>query len=256
MIKVKSELKWNVETNTVVFGEKAKLTCKELGNVCTQPRKWIGGKTYNLLCFNNTSTNPSKYQMTSNEQQKTFDLVILHLQYDDIGCDYTCACGFSQYTNKLSLQNFNFIYSSYLDTDVFYINVIIERVYPDPTCRITYISKDNHSIEEIKPIESKLLPDGMMHNITFRESIKTRCLDILKLSCRVRSHTYEVKSWKINNICSDQDGNTYWSAIVVLVVIVVIGIIIKCLLYAKTRSSRSKEYDAKFKHCPSAHDAA
>lgn len=96
-------VKWEIQTKPLVIGEEARLSCN--GNNCPPHniKKWLGGKNYDLLCFDNQSKKPFKYEMTSNGT--TFDLMIKNFNLIDLNCEYTCACGFEQYTNTLKIND-------------------------------------------------------------------------------------------------------------------------------------------------------
>lgn len=102
-------MEWNVKIEPVIFGEEAILSCKT--QVChpNTRKKWIGGKKYDLLGFDNNTTNPSKYKMMSNGSSVNFDIMIMNFSVSDTNCEYTCACGFLQYTNMLKLDTLDFI---------------------------------------------------------------------------------------------------------------------------------------------------
>lgn len=93
----------------MIYGRDATLTCN--GKSCPSKaiKKWIGGPYYNLLCFDDYSTDISKYEMMSNETRQDFDLMIKGFNFSDANCEYTCSCGFLQYTNTLILGDSNFI---------------------------------------------------------------------------------------------------------------------------------------------------
>lgn len=94
-------VKWQIKSKPLVLGMEARLSCN--GNNCLQNGKtWLGGNNYDLLCFDDQSNNPSKYEMTSNGT--TFDLTIKNLNLTDLNCEYTCTCGFQQYTNMLTAE--------------------------------------------------------------------------------------------------------------------------------------------------------
>lgn len=93
----------------MIYGRDATLTC----NITVCPSNavvtWIGGPNYILLGFDDYSTNPSKYELVSRYTSAEFDLIIKGFNFSDANVEYTCSCGFLQFTNKLTLNNFNFI---------------------------------------------------------------------------------------------------------------------------------------------------
>lgn len=102
-------VRWDIKTATVIYGQSATLSCN--GNGCTplSIRKWIGGPTNGVLCFNNYCSNQTKYQLMYNKSQPSFDLMIKGFNFTDANCTYTCACGFYQYTHMLQMDEIDFI---------------------------------------------------------------------------------------------------------------------------------------------------
>lgn len=92
----------------MIYGREATLTCNGYSCPSKAIKKWIGGPNYNLLCFDDYSTDSAKYEMMSNYTPK-FDLMIKSFNYFDANCEYTCSCGFLQYTKMLKLAHLNFI---------------------------------------------------------------------------------------------------------------------------------------------------
>lgn len=96
-----SSVKWEIKAKPLIIGKEVKLSCN--GEDCSpNTRKWLGGKNYDILCFNDQSKNPSKYEMMSNGTN--FDLIIKNFNFTDVNCEYTCTCGFQQYTNMLTVD--------------------------------------------------------------------------------------------------------------------------------------------------------
>lgn len=62
-----------------------------------------------------------------------FDIMIMNFSVSDTNCEYTCACGFLQYTNKLKLENLNFI-CKYFD----FANPTFMHIYTSPGLRNAY----------------------------------------------------------------------------------------------------------------------
>lgn len=95
-------VKWEIKTKPLEIGKEAKLSCYDDNCPTNYTRRWLGGKHYGLLCYDGKSKNPSKYDMKSNG--RTFDLVIKKLKFTDVNCEYTCSCGFNQYTKILKVN--------------------------------------------------------------------------------------------------------------------------------------------------------
>lgn len=200
--------------------------------------------------------------MMSNNKNKTFDLMIKQLEMDDIGCDYTCACGFSQYTRKLDLYHLNFTYPpnlqiedvSFQETGVLHIDLIIGRVYPAPNCSIICTTKVDERVENITKLDKELLPDGMMYKVIIRESIKTDCLQHIYISCQVWSEDYEVKSWQINGLCPDNSHefteNNLYAIVVPLVIVIIIIVYIFFVCWNRKSGSSKNNFKVKYHSRP------
>lgn len=94
-----------MKTKPVILGKEAILTCNGYNCPPENSKKWLGGKNYDLLCFDNESKKSPKYVMMTNGT--SFDLMIHNFSLSDTNCEYTCACGFLQYTNMLKLEDGN-----------------------------------------------------------------------------------------------------------------------------------------------------
>lgn len=54
-----ASVSWEIKKKPLVIGNEARLSCN--GNNCPpqNTKKWLGGKNYDLLCFDNQSKKPS-----------------------------------------------------------------------------------------------------------------------------------------------------------------------------------------------------
>lgn len=208
---VNRALKWEEATPLVVFGENATLKCIDLGSVCTHTRKWIGGKGYNLLALDNTSTNPFKYEINSDRKDYSFNLIIQKFNDDDVNCDYTCACGFQQYTKRLELTELNFVYppnmnitdSSYQTDETLKLRITINKVFPLPQCSIIHSLKNNHVMEENLTLTTYKLKDLPFFKIDINQDIiKKQCADNVTLTCVVGCQNYTLQNWEVD-VCKD-----------------------------------------------------
>lgn len=100
---------WVIESEYIIFGGDVLLNCD--GTACSSNsiRKWIGGPQHDLLCFNVTSSYPSKYEMMVEDKSPIFGLKIKNFTNNDVNCKYTCACGLQQYTHMLDLDDMQYI---------------------------------------------------------------------------------------------------------------------------------------------------
>lgn len=102
-------VKWDIKGDFLIYGQVATLTCYGTSCPLKAIKKWLGGPNYNLLCFDDYSTKPTKYEMMSNNTRPEFELMIKGFNFVDANCEYACSCGFLQYTNMLQLDDSNFI---------------------------------------------------------------------------------------------------------------------------------------------------
>ncbi|VDI14699.1 Hypothetical predicted protein, partial [Mytilus galloprovincialis] len=221
--------KWEIKSKPLVIGEEARLSCN--GNNCPQNTKtWLGGKNYDLLCFDDQSKNPSKYEMTS--LGTTFELTIKDLNLTDFNCEYTCTCGFQQYTNMLKVEEL--IYPPRLrKKDLtrkgknIYIDVLIE-VAPLPNCTILFeehVWSANISTKEKHDEVGLTLFEVAIQQLV--APIGSICKGNVTLNCKVGSKPYPLFLQKID-ICTDEDNpNLKLYAIIgsILGTVSVIGIV-------------------------------
>ena len=97
----------------VMYGDNITLTCKT-GHVLTNRaecpvRQWYGGHKNKILLYNNVSRDASKYEDKTNLSSMEFSLVIINYTESDININYKCSCGFKSYTQRLSINDNNFI---------------------------------------------------------------------------------------------------------------------------------------------------
>ncbi|CAG2240896.1 unnamed protein product [Mytilus edulis] len=173
-------------------------------------KKWLGGKHYDLLCIDDISKNNLKYEMKSNGGD--FELIIKTLNFSDLNCEYTCACGFNQYTDILKLDD-DEIRQLYVTTRTrlkeedgkFQINVSME-VYPLPAC--TIVLQDDVlpiNLSVVKRLES----DPKIFEVVVQTSIEIDmafCGENLTIDCDVGSIHYK-HVLKTPNSCKEMVRN-------------------------------------------------
>ncbi|XP_052063834.1 uncharacterized protein LOC127703793 [Mytilus californianus] len=135
---------WNLKSKPLVFGEDVQLSCD--GSAC-QPntiKKWIGGPSYKLLCYNGYSADSSKYAIMVNDTIADFGMMIKNIAVEDTSCRYTCACGLHQHTETLDLEGVDYIYppdihniTTMKRAGKYQIDIQL-NVYPFPKCFLTY----------------------------------------------------------------------------------------------------------------------
>ncbi|XP_063447820.1 uncharacterized protein LOC134727374 [Mytilus trossulus] len=149
--KVSSSASWNLTTLPVSFGNDVILWCsmgeKKENNFSKQRtdlRQWTGGQKYDLLCMDNECLNPSKYEMLTRNNSQDFGLLIHNLSESDLDCQYTCSCGFSDFTKNLSVEPKHVMSLPANETTTtngkninngkMEIEIMLEKVNPVPVC--------------------------------------------------------------------------------------------------------------------------
>lgn len=236
-------IQWKITTKPVVIGKEAILACSGYNCPSNKTRKWLGGKKYDLLCFDYQSKNISKYEMRSNGTD--FELIIKSFSFSDLNCEYTCACGFNQYTNMLRLDEEEVIYPpvvhdhsrTHSHEDLkFQINVSME-VYPLPTC--TIVSKDsvlliNRSVVKRPEGELKLF-EVLVQTTTGTDVVS--CGENLTLDCEVGSIHYQHVLKKPYS-CKDhreQSNPQYFTMAGIILALVLVLLIVSTVILMKKR---------------------
>lgn len=96
-------------TKSIKIGDQAILNCTV--NTCPNNKRqtWYGGKNYDLLGYDNISTNPQKYTMESADTSSDTSLIIKHFDFTDVNCEYTCTCGYNRDTHLFKLDDLEFV---------------------------------------------------------------------------------------------------------------------------------------------------
>lgn len=153
--KCEMDVQWVAEQSVFRQGNDVRLKCWGTKCTPTESKRWRGGDPYNLLCTETKSRDPEKYNLTttSNGGEYKVILMIKNISMTDLNCNYTCNCGFSQYTNELSAAKFLYppdtdpIYKSIVrKSDDCHIAVNISKVYPKPSSCRSILHKHNKII--------------------------------------------------------------------------------------------------------------
>ncbi|CAC5424080.1 unnamed protein product [Mytilus coruscus] len=248
------QLRWDIKTTTVIYGQDATLSCNGIGCKPLSIRKWIGGPTSDVLCFNDYSSNPEKYQLMYNKTKPSFDLTIKSFNFTDTNCTYTCACGFFQYTHMLKLEEIDFVYPPDKDLNSktkqedgkLYINMSM-KVYPLPNCNIVYKNT-------VLPVETILVDAQEEVGIKLYElkleyilSVDYKsCRENLSLSCKVRSFEFPLLQQKLD-LCKDHPDAKLYTFIWILPGLVCGFLISLLVIYVKRRRRKRLERERKRK---------
>lgn len=193
----KSSIKWNVMKKYIKIGDEVVLSCNFNDCLPNMRKSWYGGRGYDLLCYNDISTNPSKYKMKSYKSSLNSELIIKQFNFTDLNCVYTCACGFNRYTQLFQLGDLDFVYGdikneSKLEDDRFIIEVTM-KVYPIPKCFIFYkakVFKTSVKIAEfVKPNGN--VPE--LYTVTIKASLNVEPSDFkvsINVKCQVQPPKY------------------------------------------------------------------
>ncbi|CAC5424096.1 unnamed protein product [Mytilus coruscus] len=208
-----SLLRWDIKTTTVIYGHDATLSCNGIGCKPISIRKWIGGPTSDVLCFNNYSSNPAKYQLMYNETKPSFDLMIKSFNFTDTNCTYTCACGFFQYTHMLNLNEIDFVYPPDKDLNSkikqedgkLHIDMSM-KVYPLPNCTIVYK-------KTVLPVETIIVKEEVgikLYELKLEYTLSldyTNCRENVSISCKVRSFEFPLLQQELD-LCKGNKSKT------------------------------------------------
>ncbi|CAC5357911.1 unnamed protein product [Mytilus coruscus] len=148
---------WKLTNLTVSFGKDAYLLCLIDGKECNiskqqpDPRGWTGGPHYKMLCMNGVCQNSSKYEMKALNTSLNFGLLIHNFSESDLDCPYTCFCGFSDFTNTLSVDPKNVISlpainktrkgRRFINNGNIDIEIILNKVNPVPNCSALFMGQ-------------------------------------------------------------------------------------------------------------------
>lgn len=209
-----SLFRWDINT-TVIYGKEATLSCNGDGCKPLSIRKWIGGPTSGVLCFNDYCSNPAKYLLMYNETKLSFDLMIKSFNFTDSNCTYTCACGFNQYTHMLNLDEIDFIYPP--DTDLISRTIkddsklhieMSMKVYPLPNCTIVY----KNTVFTVNPTIIKEEVGKKLYELKLEYTLSldvTNCRENVTVSCKVGSLDFSLLQKELD-ICKDHsDAKLY-----------------------------------------------
>lgn len=245
-----SSLRWDIKTTTVIYGHDATLSCNGNGCMPISIRKWIGGPTDDVLCFNDYSSNPAKYQLMYNITKPSFDLMIKSFTFTDANCSYTCACGFFQYTHMLQMQDIDFVYPPDKDLSSetkqedgkLYIHMSM-KVHPLPNCNIIYenivlpVKTKIIDVQEELGIKLYLLKLEYILDVEYKN-----CRQNLTVSCDVRSFEFPLLQEELA-LCKDHPdaklGALVWILLGSVCGFFMVALIVKCEW--KRRKRRNNE---------------
>ena len=108
-----SKVYWTMSNKPVFYGDNIILTC-QTGHVLTDTREcpvrqWYGGHKNQLLLYNTVSRDVTKYEDRTNLSSTEFSLVIKNYAEPDLNINYSCSCGLESYTQRLGLNDKDFI---------------------------------------------------------------------------------------------------------------------------------------------------
>lgn len=247
-----SLLRWDIKTTTVIYGQDATLSCNGIGCKPISIRKWIGGPTYDVLCFNDYSSNPAKYQLMYNETKPSFDLMIKSFNFTDTNCTYTCACGFFQYTHMLNMDEIDFVYPPDKDLNSrtkqedgkLHIDMSF-KVYPLPNCTIVYKNT-------VLPVETTIVKEEVgikLYELKLEYTLSpdyTNCNANVSLSCKVRSFEFPLLQQELD-LCKDHSDAKLYTFIWIILGVSCGSLILLLVIYIKRRRKRGQEKKKKKK---------
>ena len=142
-IPASSKVYWIVSNKPVMYGDNIILACKTDKRSACSVRQWYIGDQNKLLLYNDASVDATKYEDITNRSSTEFSLVIKSYTESDLNINYTCACDFEYCTQRLGLNDNNFIVPPLRvkthiqqSNEKLSIYIHIERVYPVPELSI------------------------------------------------------------------------------------------------------------------------
>lgn len=202
-----ASVKWEIKSKPLIIGKEARLSCNANNCPPENTKKWLGGKNYDLLCQDNQSKDPFKYEMTSNGTN--FDLKIKNINFTDVDCEYTCACGFKQYTRKLNAEELLYPPRFQKKTltqngDIFHIDLLMET-YPNPKCKL-FLQNTLLSVN----ISVRSISDGEnigMFEVDIQQTVeppRSICKGNITLHCEVGTNEYSFHLHKLD-LCKEKE---------------------------------------------------
>lgn len=258
MAATETSIKWDVKTKSVTYGEDATLTCN--ANTCSpySSKQWFGGPSYDLLCSDDYTANPYKYEMVVESTSPNFDLMIKNFTFSDADCKYTCVCGLLHFTKMLTLNSLDFIYPPVLKensqeaiANKFQIDLLM-KVYPLPNCKIIY--QEMNIPLKITNYTKTYNHTGCctLYDIRIQQIVDINhvsCSGNINLTCKVADRNYTLTEKNIDScrkVPFSNVNNPYWSTpvkligIVALISLFVLVVIILLWIYVRRRHDQTE----------------
>ncbi|CAC5406484.1 unnamed protein product [Mytilus coruscus] len=240
-----STVVWNITSDPVIFGESVTLKCYVQFGTCNKMewRKWSGGIYNMLICLNGQSYFKDKYKMKLSNKSQDYELEILHFDESDVGCNYTCSCGFDLYTHKLMLKNYIYYPKTYFVSDA-QVNIdmltgiiTMRNVFPIPRCVVRYGNINQYMIfATISRFDFTYTYDEISTRYKFNVK-KARCAIYVTIKCSLGPKIFEVtkKVPDVTSYCEEPTEITLPIVIVIIGLLVILPILlatlwIKCLV--------------------------
>ncbi|CAC5392149.1 unnamed protein product [Mytilus coruscus] len=179
-----SRIKWEIKTKPLIIGKEARLSCN--ANTCPpeKTRIWLGGKNYDLLCLENESKDPLKYEMTSNDPPRLHE------------------------------------YSLKQNGDKFHIELLM-KVYPAPNCILLFQKKLLSVNISVRSIPDDGYFD--MFEVAIQQTVEPQwiiCKGNITLRCEVGTNEYSLHLHRLD-LCKEEEKP---KGLLYLIIGVVIGI--------------------------------
>ncbi|VDI57008.1 Hypothetical predicted protein [Mytilus galloprovincialis] len=194
-----SEVEWYIESKYIINGKDTLLNCNGTSCLSRGGKKWIGGRNYELLSFNNVSTNSTKYEITV-DTTLNYGLKIKNMSFDDFNSIYTCVCGLQQYSRMLDTSYVVYIYPPYIATKTInkeFLKVEMD-VYPLQKCHLRFTTPSRSNIivlntvrlKEIKKGRSEIYKVAISHSLLQEQIID--CKGYVDVFCEVGPLNYTI----------------------------------------------------------------
>ncbi|XP_076084887.1 uncharacterized protein LOC143055609 [Mytilus galloprovincialis] len=143
------DLRASIETSPIIFGKDATFKCSIESSTSLASIGWLKGTTKENIIYSKTSTKEEKYtpEIYIEADRYIYLMIIHNVSLSDLDT-YICEFGFYHATLSFTMEgNLLFIYVPG-NNDIEYniskteMNVLIQRIYPQPYCTAFYNDED------------------------------------------------------------------------------------------------------------------
>ncbi|VDI69930.1 Hypothetical predicted protein [Mytilus galloprovincialis] len=227
----------------IQLGKELKLDCESSNAIPShRSRQWRGGSDNQLLCYDGTTVDSTKY-IEKRISSRRYELIVEETSENDLQCPYACRVGFDIDQKFLEVNEHNFLHmpeENFTEIDKMqngnYRLVLTQnRVYPKPVCNLNFKGARS-SMNVTKESKSHVL-----HNVTYGfefTELLFPCGNKIEIECQAGNEKYLIfteNSIACYNLQNNPEGKTPSSIVVWCVVCGTIGLVVVSLILYKTR---------------------